>query len=140
MAYSRQGNRNRAREDLQASVDLLPTAMAANELGTMALDANDRAGAKQYFQMAAAAPGDMGAQAQSAFLRLDVPDNPATYVQSGVYLDQSGRLILQVKTAPPSPWPASPSNSKATSAANSNAASSPSTTSPPPAPATTTPA
>ena len=103
MAYSRQGNRNRAREDLQASVDLLPTAIAANELGTLALDSNDRAGAKQYFQMAAAAPGDMGAQAQAAFLRLDVPDNPATYVQSGVYLDPSGRLILQVQNRAPVP-------------------------------------
>lgn len=103
MAYSRQGNRNRARADLQASVDLLPTAMATNELGTMALAANDRAGAKQYFQMAAAAPGDMGAQAQTAFLRLDVVDNPTAYVQASVYLDQSGRLIIQVQNRAPVP-------------------------------------
>ena len=103
MAYSRQGDSARAREDLQASVNLLPTAMAANELGTMALAANDRSGAKQYFQMAAAAPGDMGAQAQAAFLRLDVPDNPSAYIQSAVYLDSRGRLIVQVQNNAPVP-------------------------------------
>ena len=103
MAYSRQGNRARARADLQASQNLLPTAIAANELGTMALADNDRASAKQYFQMAASAPGSMGEQAQAAFIQLDVVDNPAAYIQSGVVVDRSGRVILQVANRAPVP-------------------------------------
>ncbi len=103
MAYSRQGDRARARADLQASQNLLPTAIAANELGSMALADNDRTSAKQYFQMAAAAPGSMGEQAQTAFLRLDVADNPTAYVQGAVLLDRNGRLILQVLNRAPMP-------------------------------------
>lgn len=101
MAYSRQGDRARAKADLQTSQNLLPTAIAANELGTLALAENDRNSAKQYFQMAAAAPGAAGQQAQSAFLQLDVADNPATYLQSAVVLDTNGRLILQVLNRAP---------------------------------------
>lgn len=103
MAYSRQGNDARAKSDLEASIALLPTAIAANELGTMALAANDRGNAKQYFQMAAAAPGDMGAQAQANFMRLDVADNPTAYVQAVPVLDRSGRVIVQVSNRAPVP-------------------------------------
>lgn len=103
MAYSRQGNESRAKSDLEASIALLPTAIAANELGTIALAANDRGNAKQYFQMAASAPGEMGAQAQANFMRLDVADNPTAYVQAGVYLDNRGRVIVQVMNRAPVP-------------------------------------
>ncbi|MDP2128322.1 MAG: M48 family metalloprotease [Pseudohongiella sp.] len=103
MAYSRQGNQARAKSDLEASVKLLPTALAANELGTLALAANDRGSAKQYFQMAAAAPGDMGAQAQANFMRLDIADNPTAYVQAVPVLDRSGRVIVQVTNRAPVP-------------------------------------
>src|SRR5690606_11530906 len=54
-----------------------------------------------YFQMAATAPGALGQQAQAAFLQLDVADNPATCIQSGVVIDRSGRLILQVANRAP---------------------------------------
>ena len=101
MAYSRQGNESRAKSDLEASMALLPTAIAANELGSMALAANDRGTAKQYFQMAAAAPGATGQQAQANFLRLDLADNPTAYVQAGVYLDNRGRVIVQIMNRAP---------------------------------------
>lgn len=103
MAYSRQGNEGRAKSDLEASMALLPTAIASNELGGMALAANDRNSAKQYFQMAASAPGATGEQAQANFLRLDLADNPAAYVQAGVYLDNRGRVIVQVMNRSPLP-------------------------------------
>lgn len=101
MAYSRQGNDSRARADLQASVDLLPTALAMNELGTMALAANDRGAAKQYFEQAASAPGELGARAQAAFMRLDVADNPGTYVQAQAFVGQGGQIQVRVMNRSP---------------------------------------
>jgi beta-barrel assembly-enhancing protease len=86
---------------LQASVDLLPTALAVNELGTLALQANNRVAAKQYFEMAASAPGALGEQARNSFLQLDVPDNPATYVQAQVFAASDGRIIIRVANRAP---------------------------------------
>ncbi len=101
LAYSRQGNENRARADLQASVDLLPTALAMNELGTMALAANERGAAKQYFEQAAQAPGELGAQAQASYMRLDVSDNPGNYVQAQAFVGSGGRIQVRVVNRAP---------------------------------------
>lgn len=101
LAYSRQGNSSRARSDLQASVDLLPTALAMNELGTMALAANDRGAAKQYFEQAAQAPGELGAQAQASYIRLDVADNPGNYVQAQAFVGSGGQIQVRVVNRSP---------------------------------------
>lgn len=101
LAYSRQGNEARARSDLQASVELLPTALAMNELGTIALNANDRVLAKQYFEQAAGAPGELGAQAQAAFIQLDAADNPGAYVQAEAFLAPDGRIRIRVLNRAP---------------------------------------
>ena len=79
----------------------LPTALAMNELGTMALQANKRGAAKQYFEMAATTPGALGEQARNSFLQLDVPDNPATYVQAQALAASDGRIIIRVTNRAP---------------------------------------
>jgi len=103
LALSRQGDRQAARRDLEASVELLPTAIAMNELGAIARQAGDRQQAKSYFQQASQAPGEPGATARTAFVRLDMADNPAEYitVQSG--LDNNGRLLVRVSNRSPVP-------------------------------------
>jgi predicted Zn-dependent protease len=101
LAFARQGNESRARADLQASVDLLPTALAMNELGTMALAANDRGAAKQYFEQAATAPGELGARAQASYIRLDVADNPGNYVQAQAFVGAGGRILVRVLNRAP---------------------------------------
>ncbi|MBC52732.1 MAG: peptidase M48 [Gammaproteobacteria bacterium] len=101
LAYSRQGNQSRARADLQASVALLPTALATNELGTMALAANDRGAAKQYFEQAAQAPGELGTQAQASYVRLDVVDNPSAYVQAQAFVGSNGQIRIRVLNRAP---------------------------------------
>ena len=103
LAYSRQGNERQARADLQASVDLLPTALAMNELGTMALAANDRGVAKQYFEQAASAPGQLGEQAQAAYIRLDVADNPGAYIQAQAFVGAGGQIQVRVLNRAPVP-------------------------------------
>jgi len=101
LAYSRQGNRDRARIDLQASNNLLPTAQAMNELGTLALQANDRSSAKQYFELAASAPGALGEQAAASFARLDMADNPREYLGLQVGVSQQGQLMISVRNQSP---------------------------------------
>src|SRR5690606_41631093 len=95
VAYSRQGQQSRATRDLEASIALLPTALAMNELGTLSLAANDRNAAKQYFQVAASAQGPVGQQAQAAFVRLGVAENPAGSVAVHPCLTQNGRLAAR---------------------------------------------
>jgi len=90
-------NQNReARADLERSAGLLPTAIAMNELGKLALIDGNRTEAKQYFESAAAAQGFVGQEAQGAFVRLDVEDNPGRYVQAQAFADQSGRIFARV--------------------------------------------
>lgn len=101
LAYNERGNERQARADLQASNDLLPTALASNELGGLALAANDRSAAKSYFEQAASAPGQIGQQAQQAYYRLEIQDNPGSAVQGGVYVDDQGRVILRLRNASP---------------------------------------
>lgn len=101
VAYSRQGQRNRATNDLEASMKLLPTALAANELGTLSLAGNDRASAKQYFQMAGSAQGLVGDQARTSYVRLDIADNPAQYIAVQPYLTDRGRLVARVENRSP---------------------------------------
>lgn len=101
LAYNERGNEQRARADLQASNELLPTALASNELGTLALAANDRGAAKNWFEQAASAPGQLGQNAQQAYYRLEIQDNPGNYIQGGVYVDDQGRIILRLRNASP---------------------------------------
>lgn len=79
LAYSRKGDRSRARADLESSNRLLPTAMATNELGNLSLAAGNRSAAKQYYAQVAQSSGPLSQSARLAYVRLDLPENPAPY-------------------------------------------------------------
>lgn len=96
VAYARLDDRRAARADLERSAELLPTAIAMNELGKLSLADGERTVAKQYFQQAAVAQGLVGQEAQSAFIQLDVQDNPGTYVQAQAFVDERGRVLARV--------------------------------------------
>ncbi len=96
VAHARLDEKREARADLERSAELLPTAIAMNELGKLSLIDGDRSSAKQYFQQAAAAQGLVGQEAQGAFIRLDVEDNPTAYVQAQVFADERGRILARV--------------------------------------------
>ncbi|PLW81273.1 peptidase M48 [Kineobactrum sediminis] len=96
VAYSRLGSRDLARQDLEKSTELLPTAVGMNELGKIALNAGNTAEARQYFQAAASGQGEVSQQARQAFVRLDIPENPGTYIQARPFLERGGRLYARV--------------------------------------------
>ena len=101
VAYARLDDRAAARRDLERSTALLPTAIAMNELGKLALADGERASAKQYFQQAAAADGPLGQEASAAFIALDVQDNPGAYVQAQAWIDQFGRVLVRLGSRSP---------------------------------------
>jgi predicted Zn-dependent protease len=84
VAYARLNQTALARQDLEQSTKLLPTAMAMNELGKVAMTNGKRAEAKRYFLQAAQAKGLVGEEARAAFTRIDMEDNPAAYPNPGL--------------------------------------------------------
>ncbi|MEX1197598.1 MAG: M48 family metalloprotease [Pseudohongiellaceae bacterium] len=101
LAQSRRGDRSQARADLEASVALLPTAIAMSELGSIAEQAGDRQQARNYYQQAAQAPGELGEAAMQAFVRLDMADNPGEHLAVQGGLDNAGQLVIQVSNRSP---------------------------------------
>ncbi|MGV3592848.1 MAG: M48 family metalloprotease [Gammaproteobacteria bacterium] len=99
VAYARLDDNRAARADLEHSAELLPTAIAMNELGKISLAEGDRATAKQYFQQAATAQGFVGQEAQGAFIQLDVQDNPGAYVQAQAFVDERGRVLARISNS-----------------------------------------
>lgn len=71
----------KAKADFQKSLELLPTAVAYNELGKLALAENQRQEAKKYFRQAASSSSPAGEEALSSLVRLDLPDNPGKYIK-----------------------------------------------------------
>ncbi len=70
VANARLGNTGDVQRDLKRSMDFLPTAYAALELGNLAMVDNDRDAAKAYYRSAAQSGGDTGQRAGAAFVRL----------------------------------------------------------------------
>jgi predicted Zn-dependent protease len=101
VARSRLNQTGEARRDLEQSSRLLPTAIAANELGKLSLAGGNRAEAKSFFAQAAQAQGLVGEEAKVAFARLDITDNPAAYVEIQAYADQNGRILGRVSNRSP---------------------------------------
>ncbi|MBV1876501.1 MAG: M48 family metalloprotease [Pseudomonadales bacterium] len=96
LSRNKQGNSVKARIDLERSNQLLPTAIANHTLGQLSLQTGNRAAAKNYFQIAMTATGNLGNQATQAFIQLDITDNPAKYVVTRVGLNAAGILIAEI--------------------------------------------
>ena len=82
LTYSKLGNSEKARTDLERSNQLLPTSVATNELGTLSLQEGDRDSAKKYFAAVARSEGPLSESATDNYIRLDIADNPSNYIQA----------------------------------------------------------
>ena len=101
MARSQENERQLAKVDLNRSVELLPTAVAYNELGNIAEQEGNTDEAVRYYEAAAKSQGETARTAYANMLRLDLPRQPQRYVQARVAMDNEGRLILQVSNSTP---------------------------------------
>lgn len=94
-------DRQSARADLQASIELLPTAMAYHGLGVIAEGEGNLNQALEYYKGAAGSESDVGRQAYRSLLRLDLPRNPGQYLQLRSGLDNRGQLLVEIANPTP---------------------------------------
>ncbi len=87
---------DQATADLKRSLELLPNAPAYLGLGNIARRNNRASEAVEYYKVARQAGGEMGIEAETALLELDLPNNPAQYVQTRGGLDGNGQLLVEV--------------------------------------------
>lgn len=94
-------DRRSAKADLEASIELLPTAMAYHGLGVIAERDGNLNLALQYYKGAAGSDSAVGQQAYRSLLRLDLPRNPGQYLQMRTGLDNQGQLIVEIANPTP---------------------------------------
>ncbi len=97
IALYNMGRKAEAETYLKKANSLLPTAPAALYLGEIAEDRGDIDGALQNYQLAAGSNSDIGKEANSRGVRLDLPRNPSKYIRSGVVADNGGNLFAVVE-------------------------------------------
>ena len=95
------GKRQQAKQDLDKSIKLLPTANAYNSLGNIARSERRYADAKSYFAKAAQDKTDTGKLAYASLVELDLADNPGNYLKLKLGVDASKRVVAQVSNSTP---------------------------------------
>ncbi len=95
------GDQQGAWNDLQASINLLPTAHAHYSLGNLGLQANQRELAVKHFRAAASSKSEVGKAAAVALARLDLPENPGNYIAVKTVLDQDNYVVVAIQNRSP---------------------------------------
>ncbi|MFP3984222.1 MAG: M48 family metalloprotease [Desulfurivibrionaceae bacterium] len=94
----------KAKADFQKSLELLPTALAYNELGELALAGNQRQEAKEYFRQAASSSSPVGQEARISLIKLDLADNPGKYIKlKGKVNDKNMVEAISITNTTPRP-------------------------------------
>lgn len=101
IALNNLGRKAEAEKELNQSNALLPTATSHLLLGQLAESRGDVNAALQNYQVAAGSSSPEGQSSTAHFLRLDLPRNPAKYLQAGVQLDRNGNLYAIVQNPTP---------------------------------------
>ncbi|WP_020166467.1 MULTISPECIES: M48 family metalloprotease [Methylotenera] len=97
------GKKTEAEPYLKRANELLPTAPGYALMGQIAESRGQTDLALQNYQMAASSNSEIGKEASERAMRIDLPRNPAKYIQSGVQADNAGNLyaIVQNGTSVP---------------------------------------
>jgi len=97
IALFNMGKKSEAEPYLKRANELLPTAPGHALLGQLAEERGDVNGALQHYQVAASSNSDIGKDATARLVRLDMPRNPARYIQAGALADNAGNLYAVVQ-------------------------------------------
>jgi len=97
LTYEKLNQNSKAKQDLQKSIALLPTAPAYHALGSIAESENDLVAAKEYYGKAAGSKSDAGEKSALAYTRLDLPSNPARYIAYQGVADRAGNVVIKLK-------------------------------------------
>ncbi|MDP3678103.1 MAG: tetratricopeptide repeat protein, partial [Methylotenera sp.] len=103
IALFNMGKKTEAEPYLKRANELLPTAPGHALLGQIAEDRGQTDAALQHYQVAAGSNSDIGKEASARGIRLDLPRNPAKYIQAGAQADNAGNLfaVVQNNTSTP---------------------------------------
>lgn len=101
IAYQQLDRNGPAEADLRRSVELLPTAPALQALGDINAESGRTGQAKTYYGQAAAVGGAAGRRALASLVRLDVGDNPESYLKLRFGLDGNQQLLVEVGNPTP---------------------------------------
>jgi predicted Zn-dependent protease len=96
MAQYQLGNSSAATPLLEQSMTLLPTAPGAYYLGRINEDRGNLPEAVRLYKLAAGSNSPIGQEAQGRLVRLDLAQNPETYLAIQPQLDKQGRVWLSV--------------------------------------------
>lgn len=101
IALFNMGKKAEAEPFLKRANELLPTAPGHALLGQIAEARGETDLALQHYQVAASSNSDIGKEATTRAVRLDLPRNPAKYIQAGAQADNAGNLyaVVQNNTA-----------------------------------------
>lgn len=97
IALNNLGRKAEAEKELTRSNALLPTATSHYLLGQLAEGRGDVSAALQNYQVAAGSASTIGQSSTASYLRLDLPRNPAKYLQAGPQIDAQGNLYAVVQ-------------------------------------------
>ena len=90
------GNKAAAEPLLTRSMQLMPTAPGAYYLGRLNEDRGSTAEAVKFYKMAAGSQSQFGTEAMAHLTRLDLAQNPETYLAIQAQMDNQGRVWLTV--------------------------------------------
>lgn len=101
IALFNMGKKTEAEPFLKRANQLLPTAPGHALLGQLAEGRGDINGALQHYQVAASSNSDIGKDAIARAVKIDLPRNPAKYIQSAAQADNAGNLYAVVQNGTP---------------------------------------
>ena len=90
-----------AKSDLEASIELMPTANAYFVLGRIAEDEGNIDEAINYYKTVADTEGEIGQAARQRLARLELPSNPSAYIPFNCVADANASLVVQVRNDAP---------------------------------------
>lgn len=90
-----------AKDDLNASLKMLPTSSAYYELGNLAKNARELDKAKAYYTKAAGDKGVVGKSAYGALVDMDLAGKPGQYLKIRSGIDSQGRLKAEISNPTP---------------------------------------
>lgn len=97
LAYASVNQRDQAKQDLDRSIRLLPTAPAFQALGQIAEAEGNAEAAKRYYAQAGQGQGETSQAARASLVRLDLPSQPAKYIAARTGRDERRRWVLEVE-------------------------------------------
>lgn len=95
------GRKAEAEKYLNKSNTLLPTAPSHYLLGKIAEEHGDLTNALKNYQVAADSNSEIGKQSTAEYVRLDLPQHPAKYLQAAAQTDGNGNLYAVVQNPTP---------------------------------------